>query len=129
MSETGENTGNPGAERKKRIRAGHKAHLTKLTTAVDTLLAAYSNAQEGELLKLKGSLERKIQVIAKLDDEILDTVEDDQIDAEIEEADSCTELHRRSFGLSSYCTMHKPCNRFSKKNGTIFFKTIYQVMK
>ena len=87
MSETGENTGNPGAERKKRIRAGHKAHLTKLTTAVDTLLAAYSNAQEGELLKLKGSLERKIQVIAKLDDEILDTVEDDQIDAEIEEAD------------------------------------------
>ena len=64
MSETGDTTANAGVEQKKRIRAGHKAHLTKLATAVDRWLAAYSNAREGELCKLKGSLERKAQVIA-----------------------------------------------------------------
>ena len=81
------NTQDPGVARKKRIRAGHKSHLTKLLTSADTLLQSYSSVQEGELRALGKSLERKMQVIAKLDEELLEIVRDEEIDAEIEEAD------------------------------------------
>ena len=95
MSLTGEDEPPQGQQssqtipgRKKKIRGGHKAHLTKMCAEVDRLLEGYTADREARLLTLKGSLERKIAVVSKLDEEILHEVEDDDIVDEIEEAEN-----------------------------------------
>ena len=84
---TGGTGGGKQIARKTKVRGGHRAHLTKLYGQVNQLLHAYDPSMETDLLALRGSLERKAQIITKLDGEILDETEDDQIEDEIEGAD------------------------------------------
>ena len=51
-------------QRKKRVRNGHKLHL----------LSEFDNRLESELLALKDCLERKMVVIKKIDEELLETM-------------------------------------------------------
>ena len=78
------------AEKKiKKIRGGHKATLKKLYSEIDDCIERFSVEMKPILLALKDSLERKAQVIMKLDDEILDKIEEDEaIHEEIEECDN-----------------------------------------
>ena len=62
--------------KQKRVRGGHKAHLTKLLKDVTDQLTGYTEDREAKVLTLKASLERKSEVLRKLDAEILDTIED-----------------------------------------------------
>ncbi len=72
-------------ERKKRVRGGHKAHLTKLVGEIDGVLTGYTDEKESQLLTLKACLLRKSQVLIKLDEEILNQIDDDEaLLAEIE---------------------------------------------
>jgi hypothetical protein len=54
---------------------------------IDVIVNGYDVSKETELLTLRGSLERKAQIISKLDEEILDEIDDDGIEAEIEQAE------------------------------------------
>ena len=89
MSVNGENDGAWAVEqsRKKKVRGGHRAHLKKMSGEIDGLLGGDTLASEPRLITLKGCLERKAQIISKLDEEVLEEIPDDDITLEIEEAE------------------------------------------
>ena len=82
----------PVTARKKEIRGGHKFRLRKLISSINHLLQDIDSAENNaELLSRKLQLERKEQIIAKLDEEILEEIKDErEIAHEIEPA---KELH------------------------------------
>ena len=65
--------------KKTKIRGGHKAHLTKLLKAATCILNAFDMEKENELLGYREALISKSEVLAKLDDEILLSTEDEEI--------------------------------------------------
>ena len=46
--------------RKKRVRAGHKCHLKKLSITVDDILVAFETSLKSELLSIKDCFTRKV---------------------------------------------------------------------
>ena len=82
--------------RKMKIRGGHKAHITRLIAQVDECLDGYTNDHRSQILTYKSCLERKADVISKLDEEILDALDDEkQIETEIDEAETCQNKIRK----------------------------------
>ena len=74
--------------RRKKVRGGHKAHLTKMLGELRDVLDGYTSERESRILTLKSCLERKADIISKLDEEILgETEEETAIALEIEEAE------------------------------------------
>ena len=75
--------------RKKKIRGGHKVHLRKLISSVNHLLRDTDSAEnKSELLSRKLKLERKAQIISKLDEQILVEIkEEGEITHETETAE------------------------------------------
>ena len=59
----------------KRVRGGHRAHLTKVIADITTKLAS-STGQEDSLRSARACLERKAVTLSKLDEEILVGLED-----------------------------------------------------
>ena len=73
---------------KKKIRGGHKGHVTKMIHSIRGMTADYREKLEAELIAKKECLERKGELIRKLDEEILEGIEDDaEIVEEIEKAE------------------------------------------
>ena len=68
--------------RKKRIRAGHTCHLKKMYAAVDNILKEYNPFLESELLSIRECLVRKATVISRVDEELLDNIDDESKIAE-----------------------------------------------
>ena len=74
--------------RKKRVRAGHRCHLKKMCTTVDNILKEYNPSLESELVSIRECLVRKAAVFSKLDEELLDNIEDkNKIAEEIDAAE------------------------------------------
>ena len=73
----------------KKIRRGHKVHLRNLISSANHLLRDTDSAENNaELLLRKLQLERKAQIMAKLDEETLEDIEDEEeIAHEIETAE------------------------------------------
>ena len=67
-----------GRNRKIRIRAGHKAHVTKMATRMEKSLKDYDSSMEVDYLAYRDNLKRKLVIISKLDEEILETLDDDK---------------------------------------------------
>ena len=68
----------PVTTRKKKVRGGHKVHSRKLITSVNHLLQDMDSAENNaKLSSRKLQLERKAQIIWKLDEEILEEIEDE----------------------------------------------------
>ena len=75
-----------GLARKRRIRAGHRASATRTLNQIDTLLVA-PGTEEQKLAQLKLSLEEKLTTLRQLDAEILELTGEDDLEAEIQQAD------------------------------------------
>ena len=76
-------------DRKKRVRGGHKAHLTKMLADVAMQLSGYTDERKARVMTLKSCLERKASVLNKLDEEILEGIEDSaDMATEIEAAEN-----------------------------------------
>ena len=74
--------------RKKRVRAGYRCHLKKMCTTVDNILKEYNPSLESELVSIRECLVRKVAVFSKLDEELLDNIEDkNKIAEEIDAAE------------------------------------------
>ena len=74
--------------RKKRVRAGQRGHLKRMCITVDNILKEYKTCLESELLSIRKCLVRKAAVISKLDEELLDKIEDEnEIAEEIDAAE------------------------------------------
>ena len=66
----------PVTAREKKFRGGHKVHLRKLISSVNHVLRDTDRTEnKAELLSRKLQLERKAQIISKLDEEILEEIE------------------------------------------------------
>ena len=75
-----------GLARKRRIRGGHRSSVTRTMNTVNALLAE-EEPDPARLAQLKWSLKEKLDILTRLDSEILDLTEDESLDAEIQEAD------------------------------------------
>lgn len=75
-------------EKKKRIRARHRASATRILTKGNEALVA-GTADEANLLQLKLTLEEKLGTLKQLDSEIhvVELTEEDDLATEIEQAD------------------------------------------
>ena len=75
-----------GFKKKKHIRAGHKAYMRKLLNEANSVVKEEPNqAVTDRLQRLKISLNERLGVIGKLDEEILDLIEkEEEIAPEIE---------------------------------------------
>ena len=84
-------------EKKRRIRGGHKASASRIIQQADDVIAAGGSESSAEidtkrLLHLKFSLGEKLGILKKLDEEILDFIEEEtDISWEIEQADEFKE--------------------------------------
>ena len=70
--------------RKKRVRAAHRGSVTRLLGQLDEAL---ESADVRRLRQLKQSLIDKLDILSKLDDELIQLVEEEQLDTEVEQAD------------------------------------------
>ena len=72
------------AARKKRVRAAHRGSATRLTAQLEHILDSGDTRQ---MKQLRQSLTDKLQVLTKLDGELVELVQDDQLEEEVEQAD------------------------------------------
>ena len=75
------------------VRTGHRCHLKKMCTTVDNILKEYNPSLESELLSIRECLVRKAAVISKLDEELRDSIEDENEIAE--EINAAEEFQQR----------------------------------
>ena len=80
------------AAKRTKVRGGHKAHFKKLCTAADEIMKDFDPKREPELRRVRESLKRKSEVIAQLDEEILQDIDED--DKMLEEIEAAEATHR-----------------------------------
>ena len=75
--------------KKKRVRGRHRSSATRLIQQVNEVVTAGDTAEPNvaRLRQLKLSLEEKLRTLTRMDEEIVDLVDDDAIQEEIEQAD------------------------------------------
>ena len=93
MATEEDGTGDGGLTRKRRVRAAHRGSVTRLTDKLDEILIS---GDARRLRQLKQSLTDKQQVLSKLDDELIELVNDEHLEEEVEAAD----LIRERIGLA-----------------------------
>ena len=76
--------------KKKRIRAGHRASATRILNRIEAVLAD-PPADLDNLAQLKLSLQEKLETLKLLDSEIVEVTHEDDLEYEIERADSYKE--------------------------------------
>ena len=77
--------------RKKRVRAGHKASATRMMTSANDLITAEGGPDVAKLSRVGMSLKEKLKDIKTLDGEVLELVKDEDLEAEITQADEFKE--------------------------------------
>ena len=81
--------------RKKKIHEGHRASATRTVTQIYEVIENPSNP-ESTLTQCKTALEEKLETVPQLDSEILDSVEEGEVENEIEQADVFKEKVQRA---------------------------------
>ena len=74
--------------RKKRVRAAHRASVTRMITQ---LLSAEGGADLPKLKHKRQALAAKTELLSKLDEEIVETVHESELEEEVEVADTVRE--------------------------------------
>lgn len=70
--------------RKRRVRGGHRGTVTRLPSKLPSVL---ESTDVSRLKQMMGSLKEKMDLLAKMDDEIVEIVSCDKLVREIEQAD------------------------------------------
>ena len=84
MSDEDERSSVEGITRKKKVRAGHRSLVTRI---IGQLQNALNSASTRKLKQLKWSLNEKINILAKLDEELIDVAEEEHLEVDTEQAD------------------------------------------
>ena len=79
------------AKKRTKIRGGHRAHVKRVLDDVGTTLENYDQTRKQKLLQLKITLNEKLETLKNLDEQILESCKDDDIEAEILEEGSFRE--------------------------------------
>ena len=81
MTETGR------LSRKKKVRAAHRASVTRMIDQVQEMLSSGEGLNAAKLKQRKQALQAKTELLNKLDEEIVEMVPEDGLDEEVEQAD------------------------------------------
>ena len=81
MTETG------GLSRKKKVRAAHRASVTRMIDQVQEMLSSGEGLNAAKSKQRKQALQAKTELLNKLDEEIVKMVPEDGLDEEVEQAD------------------------------------------
>ena len=73
--------------RKKKVRAAHRASVTRMMTQAQELLSSGEESSAAKLRQKKQALRLKGELLRKLDDEIVAVIPEDELGEEIEQAD------------------------------------------
>ena len=73
-----------GTSQKRRVRATHRGSVTRMTTQLEDVIIS---RDAHKLKQLKQSLTHKLKVLVKFDDELIELVSNEQLEAEVEQAD------------------------------------------
>ena len=77
--------------RKKKVRAGHRASVTRMIDAAGELLSLEGRAEPAKLRQRREALAAKAEVLRKLDEEMVEEIHEDDLEGEIESADAFRE--------------------------------------
>ena len=69
---------------RKKVRASHRSSVTRIVGQLDNTL---KSADMRKLKQLKHSLAKKSSILARLNEEMIEATEEEQLEAEIEQAD------------------------------------------
>ena len=79
-------------ERKKSVRAAHRSSVTRTIAAVNAIIGPDSTAEvDVPKLQQKERLRLKIEVLAKLDEGILESAPEEELEEEVQQADEYVE--------------------------------------
>ena len=81
-------TSSTSLTRRKKVRRAHRSSVTRTITKVDDAL---NESDSCRLKQLRMSLTDKLDILLKLDNEIIDMVDEDHLDLEVEQADTIKE--------------------------------------
>ena len=76
-----------GLDRKRKVRAAHRGAVTRIMGQVRDNLDSPDGPNLRRLRQQKSTLSGKLDVLSKLDDELLDLVNEDDLEGEVEQAD------------------------------------------
>ena len=76
-----------GLDRKRKVRAAHRGAVTRIMGQVRDNLDSPDGPNLRRLRQQKSTLSGKLDVLSKLDDELLDMVNEDDLEGEVEQAD------------------------------------------
>ena len=79
------------AKKRTKIQGGHRAYVKRVLDDVGTTLEDYNQSRKQKLLQLMITLNEKLETLKNLDEQILESCRDDDIEAEILEAGSFRE--------------------------------------
>ena len=82
-----------GLSRKKRIPGGHRSSTTRIISQIYESVESTDEVESvmTKLRQCKLVLQEKLEIIKQLDDEILQLVDDEEVENEIEQADTFKE--------------------------------------
>ena len=86
MTETAESL-----SRKKKVRAAHRASVTRMIGQARETLEESEGFEIAKLTQKKDALAAKVELLRKLDEEIVEVVHEDELESEIERADEIRE--------------------------------------
>ena len=73
--------------RKRKVRAAHRASVTHMITQSKEMLDSGEELSAAKLKQKRQALEQKLELLLKLDAEIVEIIDEDVLDEEIEQAD------------------------------------------
>ena len=77
--------------RKKKVRAAHRGSVTRILTQVYESLDSTEELNSTRLRQQKQSLSGKLDVLSKLDEELIELVPEEELDNEVDQADKIRE--------------------------------------
>jgi hypothetical protein len=99
----------------RKVRGGHKAYANKVISGANQLCEQYdgSPSQKEHLIGLKSSQTEKLETIRKLDEHVLETIKEEDIEKEIAESGEFFETLYRSLAKIETCL----CESTQSSNG------------
>ena len=80
-----------GLSWKKRVRVAHRGSVTRIVDQVYEVLRAEDGLSVPKLKQQKLTLSGKLDVLSKLDDELIELIHEEEMDEEVEQADKVRE--------------------------------------
>lgn len=80
-----------GLARKKKVRAAHRASVTRMVGQARELLSAETGSEPARLKQKRDALVAKAELLIKLDADILEDIHEDELEGEIDGADAVRE--------------------------------------